>query len=649
MAETSARHVVVGTAGHIDHGKSTLVRALTGVDPDRLPEERRRGITIDLGFAHAAWDGVEFSFVDVPGHEKFVHNMLAGASGIDLLLLVVAADESVMPQTREHLGICRLLGLETGVVALTRIDLAGPELTELAAEEVRELVRGTFLEDAPLVEVSGATGEGLDALRAALRSAAERAPREAAGPWPRLPIDRVFAAKGFGTVVTGTLHGGALRVGDPLVASPGGPEARVRGLQVHGASVECAPPRRRVAVNLQGADRARLERGMTLVPPGRDVAALVFDAALTVLRDAPAPLEEGMRVRVHLGTAEVMARLRLPPPGRLAPGESGAGQLRLETPLAALPGDRFVLRRFSPVATLAGGVVADLDPPRRSPKDAAWGERAAALAAMTGAERLAVAAAEAGERGLPLAERAPRLGLEPAAAKEIAAGLAKGGRGARFHLAAGERLLSADAFAALEKGLRAELSRRHRERPLESGVAPELLRAVLAPRWPQGEFRALLEAFAAGGGIVVEADAVRLASHRVDLEGEEKLRYDRLLAALEAAGLEALPEDEWLSRAGLGPERKGLAGFALRRREAIRLGDGAYVSAAAFRALAERLRAEAEGGRTTFGVPEFKELFGLTRKYAIPLLEKLDDVGVTQRVGNERRVRQAWTNERGRQ
>ncbi|MDQ7086988.1 MAG: selenocysteine-specific translation elongation factor [Acidobacteriota bacterium] len=377
---TLDRHVVVGTAGHIDHGKSTLVKALTGIDPDRWEEEKRRGITIDLGFAHVELEGRGFSFVDVPGHERFVHNMLAGATGLDLVLLVVAADESVMPQTREHLAICRLLGLQGGVVALTRVDLADAEYVDLVEEEVRGVLAGTFLERAPVVRVSGVTGEGLPALRQALVEQASGLAEREGGPWPRLPIDRVFAAKGFGTVVTGTLLGGPLEVGQSLVAIPGGRRCRIRGLQVHSRSASRVQAHRRVAANLQGVDREQLRRGMVLVPEGREVTARVLDAWITVIDEAPVGVDDGQRLRLHHGTAEVFCRVRMPGGGSLAPSATGAVQLRLEAPLAALPGDRFILRRYSPLVTLGGGRIAELDPPRHRRRRSDWPEHVRALA-----------------------------------------------------------------------------------------------------------------------------------------------------------------------------------------------------------------------------------------------------------------------------
>jgi selenocysteine-specific elongation factor len=637
-SSSSRAHLVVGTAGHIDHGKSRLVLALTGTDPDRWEEEKRRGITIDLGFADLELGGWHCAFVDVPGHERFVHNMLAGATGLDLVLLVVAADESVMPQTREHLAICRLLGIRSGVVALTRIDLAEPGLVELVEEEVSELTAGTFLENAPVVRVSAVTGEGLPELREALLETAARTPPPAAGPWPRLPVDRVFAARGFGTVVTGTLQGGALTTGQQLVAVPGASAGRVRGLQIHGETVERAEPHRRVAVNLQGLKAEQLERGLVLVPPGREVVTRVLDAQLEVIPEAACELEDGMRVRLHHGTAEVMARLRLPQPGRLGPGEEGAGQLRLENDLAVLPGDRFIVRRYSPITTLAGGRVADVDPPRWRRSDERWPQRTERLAGAGGRERLSLAAQEAGPEGLPLDRRAVRLGVAPEVARSwVDAGEMKTAAGPMF-LLAGTRLVTREGLGALVDALAARLERFHAEQPLAPGMPAETLRSQGAPEWTGDEFRAALSHEAAER-IVAERDAVRLADHRVELSAAREATLARLLEALDAAGLETRATAEVLAAVGAGRDGAELLDLAARRGEAVRVKEDLWLSARAWQTLLDRLAAEAAAGRDVLDVPTFKELFGLTRKFAIPILERLDDAGVTRRAGNQRVIR----------
>ena len=397
------------------------MRALTGTDPDRLKEEKERGITIELGFAHAALDaGLTASFVDVPGHERFVRHMLAGAHGIDAALLVVAADESVMPQTREHFHICRLLGIPRGLVALTKCDLADPELQALAELEVRELVVGSFLEGRPVVRVSSRTGDGLPELRSALRQLAEETPQRPVSGLLRLPVDRVFSLKGFGTVVTGTLVSGELIEGEEVEALPSGARARVRGLQVHGESVERVGAGSRTAVNLGGVDKEALARGDVLVRPGSVLPTALLDVELSLLPDAR-PLRDGARVRVHAASAERLGRVRLLEAASLEPGASGVAQLRLESPFVAGRGDRLVLRSYSPALTIAGAVVLDPLPPRRRAADATL---VSALRGKDAATAAAAFAEQAGAAGLALPALAARLTLplaETAAAAALGA------------------------------------------------------------------------------------------------------------------------------------------------------------------------------------------------------------------------------------
>ena len=632
---TAARnHLVVGTAGHIDHGKSALVEALTGTDPDRWEEEKRRGITIDLGFAHAQIEGVDVAFVDVPGHERFVHNMLAGAFGVDLLLLVVAADESVMPQTREHLAICDLLGLQRGIVVLTRCDLAEEGFVDLAREEVRETVRGTFLHDAPIVTVSSVTGEGLDDLRQAIVRAAGTFSQTSEGPWPRLPIDRVFAAKGFGTIVTGTLQGGAISIDDALVAMPGNLACRVRGIEVHGDSVSTVEAHHRVAINLHGVDRHRLRRGMALVPPGCGTSTVVFDAALSVLEDAPAQLEDGQRVRVHLGTSEVLARVRLPERRPLDPGSRGVVQLRLEQEISALPQDRFIVRRYSPLVTLAGGVLTDLAPIRWKRSDPHWVSRTEALSRAGWKERLEILCRESGIRGLALDDSLVEQGI-PARWAESFAEEVNDGAG-DFLVFAQSRLLSREGADALAAALHSALDRYHREHPLEEGMAKERLRKDLAPSWSVEAWREFLLEQASRGEIEESSDRIRRVGHRAKPEGADEAALAAWLERIEAAGLKAMSTEEIIAG---DQQRRHLLHYAARRGEILALPGGTWLSRSAWRELLERLKSERREGRETLDVPRFKELFGLSRKYAIPLLERLDDGGITMRMGNERKIR----------
>ena len=365
VAPAAPRSFIVGTAGHIDHGKSALVQALTGTDPDRLKEERERGITIDLGFAHLESAELTYSFVDVPGHERFVRNMLAGAHGMDAVLLVVAADESVMPQTREHFHICRLLGIPRGIIVVTKMDIADPELAELAEMEVRDLVSGSFLEAAEVIRVSARSGEGLDDLRGALGRVFDGVERRSALGLARLPIDRVFTLRGFGTVVTGTLIGGSLATGDAVELLPRGLVSRIRGLQVHGSLAEVVTAGSRTAVNLTALETGDLSRGDVVALPGTLLPTSMLDVELSLLPDSR-PLRNQARVRVHVASGEHLARVRLLEADRLAPGDTGLAQLRLETPTVAGRLDALILRAYSPAITIGGARVLDPLPPKRT-------------------------------------------------------------------------------------------------------------------------------------------------------------------------------------------------------------------------------------------------------------------------------------------
>ena len=396
------KHIVVGTAGHIDHGKSTLVQALTGIDPDRLKEEKERGITIELGFAHAAIEDVTVAFVDVPGHERFVKTMLAGAGGIDCVMLIVAADESVMPQTREHFDICRLLKVEHGLVVLTKADLVDEETLELVRLEVRELVENSFLESAPVVAVSARTGAGLEELRALLVALSARVTHRQPDGATRLPIDRTFIMQGFGAVVTGTLIAGRLRVDDELVLVPGVTAVRVRGVQVHGKRRDEAHSGQRTAVNLGGVDAADITRGQSVAAPGSLTVTRRLDATLDLLPTARA-LKHGARVRFHQGTSETLGRVSIAGTGRaeIQPGTQAYVRIRLEAPAALTRGDRFIVRAYSPTVTIGGGEVLDPEPPRAGARTVAGEQRFAALA-QDGVRAISRMIADTEGHGLPV-------------------------------------------------------------------------------------------------------------------------------------------------------------------------------------------------------------------------------------------------------
>ncbi|MDO8613856.1 MAG: selenocysteine-specific translation elongation factor, partial [Dehalococcoidia bacterium] len=470
---------VVGTAGHVDHGKSALVQALTGIDPDRLREEKERGLTIDLGFAWLTLpNGEEVSIVDVPGHERFIKNMLAGVGGIDLALLVVAADEGVMPQTREHLAIIDLLGIEHGVIAVTKADLVEPELAELVAADVEEALRGTTLEGAPTVVCSAVSRQGLDELVATLQTELATTPTKRDIGRPRLPIDRAFTIAGFGTVVTGPLIAGSLRVGQEVEVAPAGLRARIRGLQAHGQKVEVAPPGRRTAVNLAGVAVEELERGMVVASPGWLRPATALDVRLRAVRYLSRPLRHNATVTLHTGSAEVEGRLLLLDRDQVPPGEEAWAQLRLSRPVAAVKGDRFVVR--DPNDTLGGGRIVDTQARRHKRFHAPTIEKLAAL--NRGSPREAVLMAAAASEPASLRDLSSGLDLS---AEELRAAVEEAVAGGELLAldggppVAGTLLYTAEGFAALSDRLRDLLSEYHRQFPLRRGISREELRSRL--------------------------------------------------------------------------------------------------------------------------------------------------------------------------
>jgi selenocysteine-specific elongation factor len=631
--------VIIGTAGHIDHGKTTLVRALTGVDADRLPEEKRRGITIDIGFAELSLDGVRFGFVDVPGHERFVKNMLAGVHGIDLVALVIAADEGVMPQTREHFDICRLLGIETGLVVITKSDLVEPDLLELVQDEARELVAGSFLETAPIVAVSARTGTGLDLLRSALAAAAKQLPQRSNDQVTRLPIDRSFTMRGFGAVVTGTLVTGELAEGDELDLLPSGQRVRVRGLQVHGAKVEKAAAGQRTAVNLGGIESAKIERGMVLAPPGRLRPTQNIDAHVTVLSDAVRPLRTRMRVRVHLGAAEVLARVQvLEDANELPPGSSGFVQLRLESPVAAVSDERFILRSYSPSRTVGGGQILDPSPQRHRRRDFA-NIRSGLTELLSGdpVQRFVQFVAWSGDAGVARAELAARTSWRDAMLDRMA----QAAVGSRLVVAAGGVFLPSEAFTSLTAAVLAAVTEHHRRAPLERGLPRETLREKLFAHGYPEVFRAVLDQLVAKGSLAADNDVVRAAGHSISLSVEDQTISDKLSAVYRDAGLEPPTIEEALARASATNQRQ-------RARRLLQLlidaGELSQITAEVFcnRGALDTLRVQLadyalrhEPDRL-IDVPAFKELTGVSRKYAIPLLEFLDRIKVTRRAGDKR-------------
>ncbi|MBS1854895.1 MAG: selenocysteine-specific translation elongation factor [Acidobacteria bacterium] len=614
------KNIVVGTAGHIDHGKTALVKALTGIDADRLAEEKRRGITIDLGFAHLdLTPDIRLGFVDVPGHERFVKNMLAGVGGIDLVLFVVAADESIKPQTREHFDICRLLGIPRGIVALTKCDLVDRDILELVRMEVEELVAGSFLAGAPIVPVSSVTGAGLDDLRGELARAASAVPEKNAGGHFRLPIDRVFSIRGFGTVATGTLISGSVTRDQEVELYPAGRRLRVRGVQVHGSASDRARAGQRTAVNLADIEPAEIARGDMLGEPGRFHPVTHLDARLDLLPSAK-PLKHRAPVHFHAGTAEIEAEVRLLE-GRsaLQPGASAWVRIVLRRPAPILPGDRFIVRMFSPVITIGGGVIADIGGHRyRASDDPA--ARLAVLASPDSAARVALLVREQ-EFGMSLADLVARTGLT---AREVAAAAAKA------PLAAiGEWYVDRAWMQSARQRMVEAVREFHRKNPLLPGIPRQELRGGA----PQFVLDALL---AEAKDLAAEGEIVRARTHRVVLREDEEQARAKIEGAFERAGLAVPALAEVLAQSGVEPARaRSILQILLRERRLVRVSDDLVFHHAAIAQLKESLAAR-KGQR--FAVPDFKEWTGISRKYAIPLLEFLDRERVTRRDADQRVV-----------
>jgi selenocysteine-specific elongation factor len=644
--------LVIGTAGHIDHGKSALVKALTGTDPDRLKEEQARGITIDLGFAHTVIDDVNVAFVDVPGHERFVRNMLAGAGGIDAVALVIAADESVMPQTREHFEICRLLGVERGLIVLSKSDRVDADGLEIAALEARELVAGSFLEAAPILAVSARTGAGLDELRRALCDLAKGSTRLARAGVVRLPVDRVFTVKGFGTVVTGTLVSGDIRAGDELVVMPEGRPVRVRGVQVHGRDVGSAHAPARAAINLGAIEVSELARGVTLSSADALTVTRRVDARVELIAKGHGlrALRHGARVRVHHGTAERLGRVamcavksagesdwRLAAVGEssveAAPGSEVYARLRLEQPMALTRGDRFILRADSPPMTIGGGVVIDPAPPpaglRRPPTLARFQAVDTSSFARTWL-------GEAGARGLGAVDLIARGGLEADQSRDLMSALVKHGDA----VLVGPRVVDAAVVRAMEARVIAELEAFHSREPKERGMPREALRERAAPHAPASLVDAVFTRMSEGGTIA-GADRVALTTHRAVSSPEEDQQAARVAGVLRDAGLMPPDPAAIATETGLSADvvTRALQNLA-RERTAVRL-DGLYFHAEALARLRQDVQAlgasrATPGALARVDVASFKDRYGLSRKFAIPLLEWLDRERVTKRVGDAR-------------
>ena len=629
-------HIIVGTAGHIDHGKTALVKALTGTDTDRLKEEKERGITIDLGFASLALDAeTTVGFVDVPGHERFIKNMLAGVGGIDVVLLVISAEESVMPQTREHLAICSLLHVRQGLTVLTKIDAVEPGMADLVEIEVQEFLAGSFLEQAPILRVSARTGEGLPALLDALRRLAAAAVPRDARQMLRLPVDRAFTMKGFGPVAAGTLIAGSVKRDDEVELLPVGKLARVRGVQVHGAAVEKARAGQRTALNLQRVDLEEIERGMVIAAPGVFTPSSTFDVHLELLHDAAHPLPSRKRIRFHVGTTELIGYVVLLGQDALEPGQSSFARVRLEKPAFALPGDRFIVRQYSPMTTIGGGEILDAAPPRRRRSDPSLVERLRVFRDGSPGDRIFQLAIEAGPRALDIPAIVSRLGSVPAAARTevdrlVAAGRVRALADTPFAVAA------ASVFDAAAAETTTAVRAFHAAEPLLKGIGREDLKARVFADASQALFRAVLDHLVARKVIVVDQDVVHAFGRAMTLAGADQKAREQLAARFKELGLQAPSPDEVTASVGLDrTDGRKMVQLLVKDQTLVKVGDALVVDRAALEKLIDDVKAR-KSVSPTLGVAEFKELTGLSRKFAVPLLEYLDVQRVTRRVGDAR-------------
>ena len=638
------QHLIIGTAGHIDHGKTRLVQALTGINADRLKEEQQRGITIDLGFAHARIGPFQVGFIDVPGHERFVKNMLAGVGGIQFVLLVVAADESIMPQTREHFEICRLLGIGHGIVVITKRDLVDPEFIELVKEEVAELLRGTILENAPMTSVDSHSGRGMDRLRALLEKQLTELDLDSDLQFRhqfRLPVDRVFTLRGFGTVVTGTTWQGTIRKEDKVQAYPSRSQGRVRNLQIYGRPAGEATVHQRTALNLTGMDKGKLQRGMVLGSPGVFRSSFILDGALELLASAPAPLRPRTPVRFHHGSTEVIGRVYPIARKDLGPGQTGLVQLRLEAPVIACAGDRFIIRRYSPLTTIGGGTVLDSRAQKRRRRDL---ERASpGLLELQEAwacnrdDRLPRSieyyVRRGGFRGASLSELQARTGLTEDAIQELlrsASGLT------RFEAA--DLVVADDSLAELKDRIVDHTRRFHGQNPLLDGIPREELKERFMSWAPNSYFNPVLQDLETESRIRASAHTVSHAEHRATLTPDQERLQERILATLDAGSHSALRVEELAAQ--LGRKAKDINDvffFLIHQGRIVRISESLFMTSTQVSQLKTGLL-EAYASGTSFSVADFKNLFGLTRKVAIPFLEYLDKSRVTRREGDRRVV-----------
>jgi selenocysteine-specific elongation factor len=633
------KQIILGTAGHIDHGKTALVQALTGIDTDRLKEEKARGITIELGFAYLDLpSGRRIGIVDVPGHERFVKHMVAGAGGIDVVALIIAADEGVMPQTREHLDICTLLGVTRGLVVLTKIDLVDQELRDLAKEDIKDFTKGTFLEGAPIIPVSAVTGEGIEELIAALDHLVEQVEERATDGLFRLPIDRVFTMRGFGTVVTGTIVSGTVKTGEAVEILPTGIQAKVRGLQVHNEKADQAVAGQRSAVNLQGVEKASVERGAVILHPHTVEPTNLLDVEILHLPHAPRPLRNGVMLRFHTGTSLHLAKVLLLGTNELKPGERGYAQIRLKDRVVALPHDRFVLRGSSLIQTIGGGIILDAHPQRHRRFKGDVITPLEQLKAGDPSFALAFHIREGGVRGLEVHKLAGYANIPLGTMSRALNELLTKKKVIKFDREA-ERVIGAGIYTQLKDEMVKALEAYHAANPLKQGMPKEELKSKLPPEVDVKLFNSLVADLMADQAVAQEKDKVRLSGHRIALEGKQQELEGQIDGIMRQSSL-APPSVKELSEQLKAGEKEveEILSLLANRGSVVKLKGGVYFHQDPLQELREQLVAFLkEKGKIS--TQDFKALTGVSRKYTIPLAEYFDAIKVTVRVGDERILR----------
>jgi len=638
------REIILGTAGHVDHGKTSLIRALTGIDTDRLKEEKERGITIELGFAYLDLPcGHRIGIVDVPGHEKFVRNMVAGAAGMDLVAFVIAADEGIMPQTREHFEICQLLGISEGIIILTKKDMVSEEWLEMVEEDIRDHFSGTFLESAPIIPVSSVTGEGIDRVLEFLDQKISTVSfQEEFGPF-RLAVDRVFSMKGFGTVITGSSIDGRITLGEELEFYPAQVTAKIRGIQVHGKDVDLVEAGHRTAINLQGIEKDQVNRGDMAASPGCLVNSTLLDVQFQYLQSNPKKLKNRTQVRVHVGTREITGRIVFLETDEVYPGDSAAVQLILQEPVAVWPGDRYVIRSYSPVRTIGGGTILNNAPPKRKRSSAQDRENNHRIFVIytdgTDHERLLLFMEEAGPSGLTQKQLATRLGIFGNRLKKFL----------QLPVSTGEIvvidsdrqwMVAKSVVTGLTDAIIDVLRRYHADNPLKNGLAREELRSGFKPAVDQKLFQFVVDGLIKRNVLVQDLAVLRLAEFEVTLQVDEQELQKKISGLYHNADLSPPTVKEVLANLSQFPEKqvRQVLDLLLQEKRLVKITETLYFDADRIEVLAGKISEfiQKEG---EIDAPRFKDLTGLTRKFSIPLLEYFDKIKLTIRIGDKRVLR----------